>query len=174
MHLKIKILFLFLIIAGSIKAQNSVTIEGYIFSDDSLIAANAYLINYSTGKISAANVEGYFKLSVQRGDSLMINHISLLPKVIHTDSLHDGVNMIYVPYRTHLIRAINSRDYHKEMQNMQESMKQTKKDINNMQILNPRHFESDGNAYNPDKENPGLTVPLFQIGSKEKKKVPKE
>ena len=170
MYLKITVVFLFVMITGSITAQNSVTIEGYIFSEDSL-PQNAYLINYRTSRISAANTNGYFKLSVQRGDSMMVNHISLQAKVIVVDSLEEGINNIYIPYRTYILKAITSRDYHKEMENVQETMRETKKEISNMQVLNPRQFESDGNTYDPDKTNPGITMPLFQIGSKGKKEV---
>ena len=172
--MKINLILLFLIIAGSVAAQNSITIEGYIFSEDSLPAGNAYLINYHSSKISVADKDGYFKISAQEGDSLMINHISLYPKVVYADSIYAGANKIYVPYRTYILKAIASRNYEKEMENMKETMQQTKREINNMQVLNPSHFESEGNPYNPDKPNPGLTIPILQLGKKNKKKVPSE
>ena len=123
---------------------------------------------------SDLNKDGYFKINVQEGDSLMINHVSLYPTVVHADSIFAGHNKLYIPYRTYILKAVLSRNYEKEMENMEKSTKQMKKEVNNVKVENPRHFESDGNPYNPDKTNPGLTIPLFQIGKKNKKKPPEE
>lgn len=151
------------------KGKNMI-LEGYIFTEDSLPAENAHLINYRTSKIITTNGEGYFRVNLQQGDSIMINHISLAPKVIYTEKMsNNGFVKIYVPYRTYILKAISSGKYEKEKKNVEESMKQVKKDVDN-QIIIKNYLRSTDNPYDNDKQNPGITIPILQLGTPEKKK----
>lgn len=150
--------------------DNSITLEGYIFSEDSVPAENAHLINYRDSKIATTDNKGFFRINVQWGDSLMINHLSLLPKIVYATDLLRGDNHIYVPYRTYILKAISSRNYEKDKKNVEESMKQTKKDIQKQIIVKPYQRTMD-NPYDDDKQNPGITIPLIQIGTPEKKRI---
>ena len=147
-------------------------LEGYIFTEDSLPVENAHLINYRTSRIVTTNNKGFFRTSLQQGDSLMVNHVSLTPMIIYTGTkMKNEAIKIYIPYRTYVLKAISSGNYEKEKENVEESMKQVKKDIENQIIVKP-YLRSTGNPYDNDKLNPGITIPILQIGSKEKKKTP--
>lgn len=176
--MKTALLLLIILISAGLQAQETgnkgFILEGYLFSEDSVPAENAHLINYRTSRIVTTNSKGFFRLNVRQGDSLMVNHVSLMPKVIHTDHLNanQGVR-IYVPYRTYVLKAIRSGNYEKEKENLDESMKQVKKDIDKQIIVKP-YLRTTENPYDNDEQNPGITIPLLQIGSKEKKKLPPE
>ncbi len=147
-------------------------LEGYIFTEDSVPAENTYLINYRTSKIVTTNSKGFFRMNLQRGDSVMTNHVSLTPKVIYTESVKPNeVIKVYIPYRTYVLKAIQSGKYEKEKKNVEESMKQVKKDIQKQPIIKPYLRSTTENPYDNDDQNPGITIPLLQIGSKEKKKT---
>jgi hypothetical protein len=153
--------------------KKEILLEGYIFTEDSLPVESAYLINYRTSKIAASNNKGFFRITLQQGDSIMINHISLTPKVIYAEKLKNEITKIYIPYRTYILKAISSGIYEKEKKNVDESMKQVKKDIQNQVIIKP-YLRTNENPYDNDKQNPGVTIPLLQIGSTDKKKTPPE
>jgi len=174
--MKTALLLLILLISAGLQAQEtgkkSFILEGYLFSEDSVPAENAHLINYRTSRIVTTNSKGFFRLNVLQGDSLMVNHVSLMPKVIYTDHLsaNQGIR-IYVPYRTYVLKAIRSGNYEKEKEHLDESMKQVKKDIEKQIIVKP-YLRTTENPYDNDEQNPGVTIPLLQIGSKEKNKLP--
>jgi|GEM_PF-3223536 len=164
--------------SGSVFAQEpakkEILLEGYIFSEDSLPAENAHLINYRTARIVTTNDQGFFRTSLRQGDSLMVNHVALTPMIIYTGkSTKSETIKIYVPYRTYVLKAISSGNYEKDRENVEESMKEIKKDAHNQIIVKPYHRTTE-NPYDNDEINPGITIPLFQIGSKEKKKLPPE
>lgn len=153
-------------------AKKAFLLEGYIFAEDSVPAENAHLINYRTSKIVTTNNKGFFRASLQQGDSLMVNHVSLTPMIIYTGTrMKDEVIKIYIPYRTYVLKAISSGNYEKEKENVEESMKQVKKDIESQIIVKP-YLRTNENPYDNDKLNPGITIPILQIGSKEKKRNP--
>lgn len=151
--------------------KKDMVLEGHIFSEDSLPAENAHLINYRTSRIVTTDSDGYFRTVLQPGDSLMVNHVSLTPHIIYTRPGIKGLVKLYIPYRTYVLKAISSGNYEKEKKNVAESMKQVKKDIDNQIIIKPYHRTNE-NPYDNDKINPGVTIPLLQLGSPEKKKPP--
>ncbi|MGE4586466.1 MAG: hypothetical protein AB7D05_03905 [Mangrovibacterium sp.] len=118
-----KLLFLpvFFLSVYGLTAQDAeselVAFRGYIFSEDSLPVENAHLINYRTLKIIVTDSAGYFNTYLQDGDSLMVNHLSLEPKILHAKPGRAGENRIYVAYRTHLINlvSVNEARYKMEM-----------------------------------------------------------
>lgn len=156
--------------AQSTRTKN-IILEGYIFTEDSLPVENAHLINYRTSRIVTTNKEGYFRVNILQGDSLMINHVSLTPKIVYSgEKTENEIIKIYIPYRTYILKAISSGNYEKERENVEESMKQVKKDIENQIIVKPYHRTNE-NPYDNDKQNPGITIPIIQLGTPEKKKT---
>ena len=66
---------------------------------------DAYIINYRDYKKIASNPDGEFNMWVQRGDSLMISHISYYRKIVYVDSVRlnpvvqlklDTVNIMHI------------------------------------------------------------------------------
>ena len=152
-------------------AAKNIVLEGYIFTEDSLPVEDAHLIVYRTSKIVTTGKEGYFRINLLQGDSLMVNHVSLTPKVIYTSkNKKNEIVRIYIPYRTYILKAISSGNYEKETKNVEESMKQEKKDIDEQIIVKPYHRTNE-NPYDNDKLNPGITIPIIQLGTPDKKKT---
>ncbi len=170
--LLLALLFFSLQIFSQEPKKKEFQMEGYIFTEDSVPAENAHLINYRTSKIVTTDSKGYFRTSLQQGDSLMVNHVSLTPMIIYTGTkMKNEAIKIYIPYRTYVLKAISSGNYEKERENVEESMKQVKKDIESQIIVKP-YLRTNENPYDNEKLNPGITIPILQIGSKEKKKNP--
>lgn len=169
--LSLALLFGFASVFGQDPETKSIVLEGYIFSEDSVPVENAHLINYRTSKIVTTNKDGYFRVGIHTGDSLMVNHLSLTPKVLYTDKSRKNEKIsVYIPYRTYIIKAISSGNYEKETKNMEESMKQVRKDKDNQIVVKPYHRTME-NPYDNDKQNPGITIPILQLGAPDKKKT---
>ncbi|MGV8093448.1 MAG: hypothetical protein AB2L24_16430 [Mangrovibacterium sp.] len=162
---------------STVKAQDkndsTFVFSGYIFSEDSVPVENAYLINYRNTKIVATDGTGRFSVSVQKDDSLMINHLSMQPLVIHPKSGKAASNIFYVKYRMYQIQTVSSKG-NIENQNFEKNMQQIKTDLENLglqHIKSPRG--SVNNPYNPDKTSEGLTITpddIFKLFRKKKKK----
>jgi hypothetical protein len=68
---------------------------------------------------------GYFAAYLYEGDSLMINHLSLVPKVIHANAKPAAENKFYVPLRTRMLNEISMNEVRYKME-----MKYAEKNIN--------------------------------------------
>jgi hypothetical protein len=68
---------------------------------------------------------GYFATYLYEGDSLMINHLSLVPKVIHANAKPAAENKFYVPLRTRMLNEISMNEVRYKME-----MKYAEKNIN--------------------------------------------
>lgn len=80
-------------------------LKGKIIDTHERPIPDAYIINYRDCKKIVSDPEGKFNIWVQRGDSLMISHISYYRKVVYADSvrLHpiiqlqlDTINILHV------------------------------------------------------------------------------
>ncbi len=109
------------------KEGGTILFRGYIYSEDSVPMADAYLINYHDLKIIVTDSTGYFSTYLRAGDSLMINHLSLAPKVVYANSLKAAENKIYVPFRTQMISLVFINEVKYKME-----MKYAEKNINNL------------------------------------------
>ena len=145
--------------------QDSILVfSGYIFSEDSVPVENAYLINYRDTKIVATDSTGYFKTFAQYGDSLMINHLSLQPKVIHAEKGRANSNKFYVNFRNYNIRTIATRSYSLDYYHFEQNIKKLYRDLEKLGLRNASAVRrSSGNPYNPDKTNPGVGVNLSEL-----------
>jgi len=165
----IQLLFLSCIVyAQQPQKGKNILFQGYIFSDDSIPIENAFIINYRTSKIITTNESGYFKTLLHKGDSLMINHVSLAPKVLYFNSDVSETIRVYVPYRTYLLKVINKGEYEKQKKNIDKNTKIVKKDILNQIYIKNIHRSGNVNPYNDDDNNPGIIVPILQLNKVKK------
>lgn len=158
-----------------IYAQNTpepiLVFNGYIFSQDSIPVENAYLINYRDTKIVTTDSTGRFKIFVQAGDSLMINHISLSPMVIHAKKGKAKNNIFYVDFRDYTLRTVVTRSFDRDYYNFEKNIKKLYRDLEKLGLRNPNQVRrSSANPYNPDGFNPGVTLNLGEIIRLVKKK----
>jgi len=151
--------------------KKNVLYQGYIFTDDSIPVENAFIINYRTSKIITTNSSGYFKTLLYKGDSLMINHISLAPRVIYFNSDISETVKIYIPYRTYLLKVINKGEYEKQKKNVEKNTETVKKDIQKLRFIKNIHRTGNVNPYDDDVNNPGVIVPILQLNKVNKKKT---
>ncbi len=79
--------------------------EGYVYFEDSIPVENAYIINYRNQKIVTTDSLGYFKTSYIEGDSLMINHISLSPRVVYSNLNSARENTYYIDYKIYTLQT---------------------------------------------------------------------
>jgi hypothetical protein len=152
-----------LIVAGQ-EVPETIVFTGYIFTEDSVPAENAHLINYRDTKIVATDSTGRFTIFVQEGDSLMINHISLQARVIHANKLKPGANKIYVGYRTYQLDAVATRGFERDYHNFEQNMKKLNRELQNLGYGKAQTARGNyDNPYNPQKTNPGLTTTVGEL-----------
>ncbi len=170
-YLLLPFLFISLISVAQNQQQpkENVILQGYLFTEDSVPVENAFLINYRTSKIITTDQKGYFRSFVAEGDSLMINHVSLAPKVLYVESSKPGLEKIYVPYRTYILKAISTGNYEKERENVDENMKEVKKEINQQILIKQTQRTSNVNPYDNEEQNPGITIPIIHLSKPDKK-----
>jgi hypothetical protein len=135
-----------------------VTFDGYLMLGDSIPVENAYLINYRTMKIVATDSTGYFKTLAQPGDSLMINHLTLSPKIVHVPEAPKKKAVISVEYRIYRIAPIVANSYKYQMQNFEKNMKRMYAELRELGFTSNVGKSTRLNPYNPDEFNPGLTL----------------
>ena len=152
-------------------APKAFVFDGYVLSQDSLPLEGAFLINYRNSKIVATDHSGYFKMLVEEGDSVMVNHVSMAPKVINTYPTYLNKAHIIISYRTYMINPISSYDEKKERSNLEESMEQLNKDIKEQILIDPSKRTGNDNSYDENVQNPGATIIRItpKISKKDKK-----
>ena len=150
------------------EAQNPVEtflFSGYIFSEDSVPVENAHLINYRDTKIVTTDSTGRFSIFVQPDDSLMINHLSLQPMVIHANKGKTSSNLFFVGYRIYQLKTVASNNYNIEYHYFEQNIKKLYEDLEREGLRNPltiprRSYE---NPYNPDKTSLGVTTTVGDV-----------
>ncbi|RKD85173.1 hypothetical protein [Mangrovibacterium diazotrophicum] len=138
--------------------SQSFVYDGYVYSQDSLPLEGAFLINYRTSKIVATDHSGYFKMAVEAGDSLMVNHVSMAPKVVNVVPTYLNKAHIYVTYRTYMVNPITTYDEEKQRSNLEQSMDQLNQDIKEQILVDPTKRTGNENTYDEDVQNPGATI----------------
>lgn len=134
------------------------TFDGYVLSQDSIPLEGAFLINYRNSKIVASDHSGYFKMVVEEGDSLMINHVSMSPVVVRVTPTYIQKARIYVNYRTYTINPITTYDEKKQLDNLGQSMEQLNQNLKEQIIVDPTKRTGNDNTYNENVTNPGATI----------------
>ena len=114
-------------------------------------------------KIVSTDSTGYFKTFAQAGDSLMINHLSLAPQIVHVGSSPEKKQKIHVDYRTYMIRPVISNSYSYEMKNFERNREKLCAELQSLGYHPDRAKQVRINPYNPDEFNPGLTVSLSDL-----------
>ncbi len=161
-------------VAAQDKSDSTFIFSGYIFSEDSVPIENAYLINYRNTKIVTTDSTGRFSVSVHQDDSLMINHLSVLPLVIHPKRGEADSNIFYAKHRRYQIKTVSSKAYNTDQLNFEKNVQKIQMSLAGAGLKNiksPRG--SINNPYNPDKTSEGLTVTLedlFKLFRKKRKK----
>ncbi len=121
-----------LFISTICKAQtNNGFFEGYVFSEDSVPVEDAYIINYSDMRIVTTDSNGHFKTPYNPGDSLMINHISLSPIVIHSNLNEATDNTFYIDFKIYTLQTcvmrhnaegVNMENFERNIQKIYKSI----------------------------------------------------
>ncbi len=161
MKTPIPFFLLYLSIPLSLLAQSSkeriIAFKGYVLSEDSVPVGDVHLINYRTLKIIITDSTGYFKTYLHEGDSLMINHLSLAPKVIHANANPAEENKIYVPLRTHMIDLVfvNEIKYKMEMKHAEKNITLLYDELERKGLRNPARVNT-SDASVPFRMMPGL------------------
>lgn len=132
--------------------------DGYVMTQDSMPVEGAFLINYRNSKIVASDHSGYFKMTVDANDSVMVNHVSMTPKVIKVYPTYIDKAKIIVEYRTYMVNPITTYDEEKQRSNLEQSMDQLNEDIQKQIVVDPTKRTGNDNTYNDNVTNPGATI----------------
>jgi len=161
-------IFVFCIISLRLAAQEEdksklVNFDGYLMLEDSTPVENAYLINYRTMKIVATDSTGYFKTLAQPGDSLMINHLTLEPQIVHVPEDPSKKPVIRVDFRIYHIAPVVANSYKYQMQNFEKNMQRMYAELRDLGFTSNVSKSIRMNPYNPDEFDPGLTLQLGDV-----------
>lgn len=160
-----QLIFLILVCCVSVLSASAQTeipktfaFDGYVLSQDSMPLEGAFLINYRNSKMVASDHSGYFKMVVEEGDSVMINHVSMTPTVVKVFPTYIRKAHIYINYRTYTINPITTYDEKKQLDNLDQSMEQLNKNLKEQIIVDPTKRTGNANTYNDNIANPGATI----------------
>jgi hypothetical protein len=143
-------LSIFTLTAFIVNAQTPdslILFSGYILDKDSLPIENALLVNFRTIRGNSTNGKGFFKIWLQEGDSLMINHISYERRIIKANDNPSGENRYYLKFSPYEMRAIAVNYRNIEMENFYRNMKLIKEQMR--RELPYYRNNSDQNVYAP-------------------------
>ena len=164
-------IFISAIVIAQTRSDSVVVFSGYILTEDSIPVENAYLINYRDTKIVATDSSGYFKTYARMGDSLMINHLTLQPRVIHAKEGKARSNKFYVNYRNYQLQTIATRSFSLDYCYFEKNIKKIYADLERLGLRNPHMNRSGtGNPYNPDRTSMGVGIDLAELFRLFKKK----
>lgn len=165
------------VISSQVVAQNQepepgkpVLFQGYLLAEDSIPVENAYLINYRSMKVVATDSTGYFRTWAEDGDSLMINHLSLQPKVIYANKGTKNENRFRVDYRIYNIKPVVTNEYALQMKYFEKNMKRMYAQLEDLGYHPNIGRSMRLSPYNPDEYDPGLTIRLSDVVGLFKKK----
>lgn len=153
------------ILAAQTDKDSLIIFSGYIFDMDSIPVENAYLINYRTLRITATDSTGYFCTVLNRGDSLMISHISLERKMVFANDLPGVKNKYYLEMNCHQISAISVNDFAIELARFEKNMKviYAQMQAQGIPIGLKKDSNAPANAYAPGAQNIGFGLNLFDL-----------
>jgi len=152
------LLFLSAASFGQISSEKTFVFDGYVMTPDSMPLDGAYIINYRNSKIVATDHSGYFKMVVEKGDSVMINHLSMAPKVVKVRQTYIDKVRIIVDFRTYMVNPITTYDEEKKRSNLEKNMQQLNQDMKEQIIVDPTKRTGNDNTYNEATYNPGATI----------------
>ena len=115
----------FLIVISSVtEAQEDslISFSGYIFDQDSIQIENALLVSFRTLRCYSTNQDGFFKIFLLKGDSLMINHLSYDRKIIKANNHSPQSNRYYLTFSTNELKTVSTHRIEEE--NFEKNMKE--------------------------------------------------
>lgn len=128
---------------------------------------HAHLINYRDLKIVTTDTVGHFQMYAHPGDSIMINHLSLQPQIIHVPNRNTKDTIIYVSYRLNLIGTVFSSGQEELKMKYFENNKKAIGLTLQLTDLTPNISRTMRvSPYNPDEPDPGLNFPVFELISR--------
>jgi hypothetical protein len=159
------VLTIFTLMTLIAKAQPSdslIIFSGYILDTDSLPIENALLVNYRTIHGNTTNEKGFFKICLQKGDSLMINHLSYERRIIKANDKPSMSNCYFLKFSPYEMKTIEVSYRNIEMENFRRNMKL----INYQMRMNTPHYHThtEWNAYAPPAAvNQFVGINLFDL-----------
>ncbi|HKJ41257.1 MAG TPA: hypothetical protein VKA27_04145 [Sunxiuqinia sp.] len=165
------LILLVIAVVAQDRADSITAFHGYILTEDSVPVENAYLINYRTTKIITTDSTGYFNTYLHPGDSLMINHLTLKPKVIHANADKVSSNRFYVAYRRYQIPTVATKTFNRDEYYCQKNIRKIYADLERLGVRHVRPLRiGNGNIYDPDRVSPGVGISLSDLISFFKRK----
>lgn len=146
------------ILAQETEQKKPILFQGYLLAEDSIPVENAYLINYRTMKVVATDSIGYFRTWAEEGDSLMINHLSLQPKVVYANKSSKNENRFRVDYRIYSIKPVVTNEYALQIKYFEKNMKLMYAQLEKLGYHPNISKSMRLSPYNPDELDPGLTL----------------
>ena len=162
--------FLFINVSAQNRKDSGFIFSGFIFSEDSIPVENVHVINYGDTKIVTTNENGFFKIQVKTGDSLMINHLSLMPTRIHANKKNPESNKFYITQRRYLIGTVSTIENERRFI-LNENLENFTYNVDEM-VLEYRitKLKAPINPYNPEREMTGIDLKGFLKLLRKKKK----
>ncbi len=148
--------------------KDKLMFEGYLFSEDSVPIENAFLVNFRTSKIVTTNKLGFFRISLESSDSVMITHLSQNPLVIYAKNLKRNENIIYITNRSYLLNPVPTSTKVNEQQYIDENMDRIKEKSEEPSLEDIKSQSGNVNPYDTEEDNPGATI--LKIKNKTSKK----
>ncbi|MCL3779083.1 hypothetical protein EMN47_01670 [Prolixibacteraceae bacterium JC049] len=139
------------------EAKSSFKCKGIVLGLDSIPIEHAYIINTRNYMFVASKPDGRFTINVQKGDSLVISHISYARTIIYPK---DSTLQLYpLQISAYEMSPIVINEYEKEKKHLEKMMTQIKKQVTSFK---PEQNQppSDINPYNPES-NRGASVNLL-------------
>jgi len=174
-----KVLFLFMttlipVLSFSQTGEDQTALySGYVLDEDSVPIGNAYLISFRTTKIVTTDSLGAFRIRLQKGDSLMVFHVSFKRKIVLADTLSKIRSLIVLQKEFHLIMEVTIRDQKQELINLEKNVQIMQANIR--QPFNPFQLKRTGsvsveNPLSPQANNIDFAINLAEIIRRLRKK----
>lgn len=150
--------FLFILISGhSQDSPKTYKCQGIIIGQDSIPVEHAYIINTRNYMFVASKADGRFSINVQKGDSLVVSHISYARTIIYPKD--SALTLYSLDFSTYEMSPIIIDKDLREKKYFNKMMTQVKKNIGSFKPDESRR-PSDINTYNP-LSNRGSSINLL-------------
>lgn len=151
--------------------DSTIVFSGYVLDLDSIPVEGACLLNCRTLKAVITNSSGFFRVRVQPGDSLVVNHISYKRMFIHGNNKSAVENMYFLSIHPYEISPVMVKSYDVELANFEKNMKFIYKQIGLME--KPVDYKTGGhpstvNPYAPGASAVGFGINLLDLFQKKK------
>ena len=155
------------------RPDSTIIFSGYVFDLDSIPIEGAYLLNCRTLKAVLTSSSGYFRMRVQPGDSLVINHIAYERIFIQANEKRASENRFFLGIKPYEVSPIVVKSYKVELANFEKNMKIIYKQLRMMEIPNYKsnYGPETANPYAPGASSPGFGISMSGSSKKKEKTV---